>query len=183
MTNRELLEYNKNREICQICICVKENIEKVLDEWVNRLKVGPWTVITLTNKNVQRATMNGVPITEPFKYYCALAMYGNVQIEITQPVYGPFVGEGFLERTGGGLQHFKEKISDEVMGEKIKELNEAGLKTTFEGHIAADWFCNFESESSLGFSLEIGNFADIELPKDMYYIYPREDETERRTKQ
>lgn len=174
MTNAELLEYNKHREVCQICICVKDNIEKVLDEWVQRLKVGPWTVITLTDKNIDRVTMRGKPVTEPFMYYCALASYGNIQIEITQPVYGPFVGDSFLKRTGGGLQHFKEKISDDKMTDKITELENSGLERTFEGHIAADWFCNFDSEKYLGFSLELGNFADIQLPEDMYYLYPRE---------
>jgi hypothetical protein len=174
MTNKELLEYNKDRNICQICIATNRDIEKVLDEWVDKLKVGPWNVLTLSNETLGHAYMGGKEITEPFKCYCALAMYGNIQIEIVQPVYGDCFVDGFLERAGEGLQHFKEKIPDSDMDEKIKELEAAGFPKTFWGGLKEDRFCNFDSEGSLGFSLEIGNFADITLTDDMYYVYPRE---------
>lgn len=175
MTNKELLEYNKNREVCQICIATRRPIEEVLDEWIDKLKVGPWNVITISDETVTDAFHAGKKIEGKFKFYCALAMYGNIQIEIVQPVYGYFFAEDFLNRTGGGLQHFKEKIATEKMPEKIRELEAEGYVQTFAGGIKEDRFCNFDTESSLEFSLEIGNFADITLTDDMYYVYPREE--------
>ena len=164
MSNRELLEYNKKREVCQICIATRRPIEEVLDEWVDKLKVGPWNVITISDETVSDAYHGGKKIEGKFKFYCALAMYGY------------FFAEDFLQRTGGGLQHFKEKIATERMPEKIRELEAEGYKQTFAGGIKEDRFCNFDTESSLEFSLEIGNFADITLTEDMYYVYPREEE-------
>lgn len=175
MSNKELLEYNKNREICQICIATERNLEEVLDEWVDKLHVGPWTVLTVTDENVSSAFLGGKKLEGKFKYYCALAMYGNIQIEILKKEYGYFVADDFLKRTGGGLQHFKEKIADDKWKEKIEELEGMGFKQTFAGTLKEDRFCNWDTESSLGFSLEIGNFADITLSPDMYYIYPREE--------
>ncbi|GHV64013.1 hypothetical protein AGMMS49587_15530 [Spirochaetia bacterium] len=175
MTNAELLEYNKHREICQICIAVDRDILTVLDEWVDKLKVGPWTVMTMSNETVRDACLGGTPITEPFKYFCALAMYGNVQIEIVQNVYGPVPAQEFLARRGEGLQHFKEKISDTNMDARVMELEAVGFARTFSGGIKEDVFINFDTERSLGCALEIGNYADISVTKDMYFIYPRED--------
>lgn len=176
MTNQELIEYNKNRNVCQICIATNRNLEELLDEWVDKLKVGPWNVITISDETVTEAYVGGKKLEGKFKFYCALAMFGNIQIEIIKPEYGYFVAEDFIKRVGGtGLQHFKEKIDTEKMPEKVRELEAAGFAQTFAGGIKEDRFCNFDTESSLGFAFEIGNFADITLTDDMYYVYPREE--------
>lgn len=175
MTNAELIEYNKNRNVCQICIATRRNIEEVLDEWIEKLHIGPWTVLTMSDETVLDPRHNGVKVEGKFKFYCALAMYGNIQIEILQPVYGYFPAQAFLDRTGGGLQHFKERFStDEEMEAKVHELEAMGIQKTFSGGIQKDRFCNFDTEKTLGFALEYGNFADIELG-DMAYTYPREE--------
>lgn len=173
MSNEELLAHNKNREVCQICIATSRNIEDVLNEWVDKLKVGPWNVITISDETVVDAHYGDKMLMGKFKFYCALAMYGNIQIEIVQPVYGFSFVDDFLKHTQSGLQHFKEKIATDKMPEKIEELEAVGYRKTFWGGIKEDRFCNFDTEGSLGFSLEIGNFADIALTEDMYYIYPR----------
>lgn len=179
MTNKELLEYNKNRKVCQICIATRRNIEEVMDEWIDKLKVGPWTVLTMSDETVLNPRHGDEKVEGKFKFYCALAMYGNIQIEIIQPVYGYFPAEDFLNRTGGGLQHFKEQYSsDEEMDAKVKELEMMGFAKTFSGGLKEDRFCNFDTEASLGFSLELGNFANITLSDDMSYIYPREEENQ-----
>ena len=43
MTNKELEAYNKNRKIWQIC-AITDNLEATLQQWVDRLKIGPWKV-------------------------------------------------------------------------------------------------------------------------------------------
>lgn len=176
MTNTELIEYNKKRKVCQICIATRRNIEEVLDEWIDKLKVGPWTVLTMSDETVLNPCHGDKKVEGKFKFYCALAMYGNIQIEILQPVYGYFPAEDFLNRTGGGLQHFKEQFStDEEMQVAVKQMEAMGIRKTFNGGIKEDRFCNFDSESVFGFAIEYGNFANITLSDDMAYIYPRED--------
>lgn len=176
MTNRELLEYNKNRRICQICLATDRDLEEVLREWVDILKVGPWTVVEVSNETVTDPRWNGEPVTESFRYLCATAIYGNIQVEIVKPLDGVTMASGFVKRNGTGLQHFKEYISDEDMEARIGELLAAGLKRTNSGYFSTDYFCNFDSEAVLGFSLEIGNYAqDVTLPEGKYYIFPREE--------
>ena len=175
MTNQELREYNKNRRICQICVATTRDIEDILNEWVTKLKVGPWTVATLCNDTLAFGYWGDKEAVEPYKYICATAMYGDVQIEVVQPVYGKGMVDSFLARAGYGLQHFKEYVPDEKMDETVKYLESCGYAKTWWGGIKEDRFVNFDTESSLGFALEIGNFADIQLDEGTYYIYPRED--------
>lgn len=173
MNCAELTAYNKNRQICQICL-VTPDLKETLKEWVEILKVGPWKVITLSDENVVDAMLDGKKIEEPFKYYCAVSMFGNTQIEIVQPCYGFTIYGDILKKTGGGLHHFKEKISNDMFSEKIKEYAQSGIKTTFSGRFREDIFVNFDTQEKLRFTFELGNFADIVLPEEMYYNYPSE---------
>ena len=175
MNNQELLEYNKNRKVTQICIATDREIDEVLQEWVDKLKVGPWTVYELSNETIQEPMWDDEPVTEPFLYKCALATYGNIQVEIVQPISGFSGASPFVERVGTGFQHFKEQISDEDMQSKIEEFKAVGLRGTNSGHISADYFYNFDSESTLGVAFEVGNAApDIEFDEEKFYIFPRE---------
>lgn len=171
MNNDELLEFNKNRKICQICL-VTSDIKNTLKEWVEKLKVGPWKVITLSDETITDATLNGKKIEKPYKYYCAIAMFGNIQIEIIQPCYGITIYDEFLKKTGGGIHHFKENISDEKIPDMLNELDNVGVHPTFRGRINEDIFVNLDTKKYLGFTLELGNSADITLPEEICYTYP-----------
>jgi methylmalonyl-CoA/ethylmalonyl-CoA epimerase len=173
MNCKELLEYNSNRQICQICL-VTPNIEETLKDWVEILKVGPWKVITLSDETITDAMLDGKKIDKPFKYYCAVSMFGNIQVEIVQPCYGFTIYDEFLAKTGGGLHHFKEKISDAALGEILREYAQAGIKATFSGRFREDAFVNLDTQKKLYFTFELGNFADISLPEEIYYTYPSE---------
>ena len=173
MNCAELLEYNKNRQICQICL-VTPNLEETLREWIEILKVGPWKVIVLSDETIIDTKLDGKKIEEPFKYFCAISMFGKTQIEIVQPCYGFTIYNEFLAKTGGGLHHFKEKISDNKLDEKLKEYAQVGIKTTFSGSFREDLFVNLDTQEKLHFTFELGNFADITLPEEMYYTYPSE---------
>ena len=174
MTNTELLEYNKDRVISQICLVTKRDIETVLDEWIDKLKIGPWTVITITEKEVNNITWHGKPLNEPFKIHCAVAMCGNIEIEIVQPVYGPNRAAEFVAAKGDGLFHFKEKVSRHKMKEIYNELTAKGIIPSLCIDFFEDSAYNFITEDSIGFDIEIGNGAEITLPEGIYYTYPRE---------
>ena len=173
MNCAELLDYNKNRQICQICL-VTSNLEQTLKEWVEVLKVGPWKIITLSNETITDAKLDGKKIKKPFKYYCAISMFGNIQIEIIQPCYGPSIYKNFLKKTNGGLHHFKEKISDDMLNKKLVEYKKVGIKPIFSGRFREDIFINLDTQEKLNFTFELGNFANITLTEDMYYTYPSE---------
>ena len=171
MTHEELIEYNKNRKICQLCLVVKD-IEYTLKEMVEKLKIGPWMVITVSDETTDGASLNGVELKEPFKFLCALAMCGNLQIEVIQPCYGVALYQDFLDKHGDGLHHFKEEITDSEIENKLAEYALVGITPTFRGFIKHDKFVNLSTVDIFGCTYEIGNNADMTLPEDMYYMYP-----------
>ena len=85
MDYKQLAEFNRGRRICQICLVTGREINDVLKEWVEKLQIGPWKVICFTNEVVRNGVMEGGPIDHPFKYYCAVTMVGDIQIEILLP--------------------------------------------------------------------------------------------------
>lgn len=185
MTNRELFEYNQNRKVVQICIATMQEIDDVLKYWVEVMKVGPWRVSTLSDETIQNPAFDGEPMTEPFRYKCAGAQYGNVQIEIVQPLGGKTMADKFLKRVGYGIHHFKEKIADEEFEAFQERMSALGIHQSSAGNIGADKFCVFDTDDLLGFSLEIGNAANFGVYPDPAnlskyppgtYIYPREDQ-------
>ncbi len=162
------------RFVCQVCLASERNIEDVLHEWVDKLQVGPWTVLTLNNDNVQNPIMNGQPVTHPFSYKCATALYGNIQIEIVQPEYGVPALQQFVEQKGAGLQHFKECIPDAQQPAYLQHMAQQGVGVAYSGRVLKDTYVNFDTVPTLGLTLEIGNYADNPLPEGSYYTYPRE---------
>ena len=173
MTNAELLEHNKKRRIFQIGFVVSD-IEKSMQNWVDVLDVGPWTVIELNDKNCRNCIENGEPSTEPFKFIVAVAMFGEVQIELMQPFYGVQIYKDFLEKHGDGLQHFKEFIPDDKIEGKVKEYAEKDLGVIRQGYFLEDIHIYLDTLKDFGFHLELGNCPDLEMSDDMFYIYPRE---------
>jgi hypothetical protein len=60
----------------------------------------------------------------------------------------------------------------DIMAKKGIGVAQTGL---FGG---VDIHCVFDSEKALGFIYEVGNNPEFDLPKDLYYIYPREEDQE-----
>ena len=52
MNNEDLRDLNKKRKIYQIA-WVTRNLEKSMKAWVENLKIGPWTVLTFTDKSLK----------------------------------------------------------------------------------------------------------------------------------
>ena len=117
MTNKELEAYNKNRKIWQIC-AITDNLEATLQQWVDRLKIGPWKVRSFNNENMdwmylEHGKRGGKKVEEPWEMRIAITMVGDFEIEVIQPVKGPTIYQDWLDRHGPGLHHIKEKIADE----------------------------------------------------------------------
>lgn len=174
MTNKELAEINKNRKICQIAFVCKD-IEATMKKWVDILNVGPWLVLTFDNSTLDDFKVDGKLVTEPYKFIVALAKVGDMQIELLQQVYGPMAYERYINAKGEGLHHIKEQMSTEDIDKTIQAMDQKDIKVAQMGLFGGlDIHCVFDSEKALDFIYEVGNNPDFDLPKDMYYIYPRE---------
>ena len=146
----------------------------VLQNWIHILGIGPWTLLTLHNGNVSHPIVGGKPAEHPFRYQCATAMYGDIQIEIVQPAFGVPPLDKFIEKSGEGLQHFKEKVLDADQPAFIARMAQKGVGVAYAGGVLRDTFVNFDTKESLGFTLEIGNYADNPLPEGTFELVPME---------
>jgi methylmalonyl-CoA/ethylmalonyl-CoA epimerase len=173
MTNDELRELNKKRKIHQIA-WVTRDLEKSMKAWVDNLKVGPWTVLTFTEKTLKYLDVDGKRVTEPFKFLIGISWIGEIQVELIQPVYGPMIYEAFIQKHGEGLHHFKERISQDDIDEVLNEYQERGIEVTQTGQFKEDFHYYLNTEPKLDFVLELGNCPLLNLAKDEFPTYPPE---------
>ena len=173
MTNAELAEYNKKRKINQICY-VTDNYKEMIERWYEDLKVGPWMIFAHSDEVTKDVILDGKPVTEPFKFYCAIANIGDMQIEVIQPVFGPSAYQKFLDEKGPGIHHIKEHVRDEILNEMLDDIKAKGYPIYFQGRFMTDLFYYLDSEEKLGAVYEIGNCPPLELDPDIVSYYPSE---------
>jgi len=173
MTNDELRAHNKTRKLYQIAFVTKD-LEKAMQSWIDNLKIGPWTVLTFTEKSVKNLKVDAKPVAEPFKFLIAISWIGEMQLEIIQPVYGPTIYNDFLERRGEGLHHIKEQVHDDQIQHVLAEYREKGIGIMQTGQFDIDVHYYLHTEPKLDFIYELGNCPMLDLPPDMIEIYPPE---------
>ncbi|WP_210239650.1 VOC family protein [Mesorhizobium sp. B3-1-6] len=175
MTNEELAKQNAKRRIFQIGF-VTRDLEKSMQAWIDNLAVGPWLVLTFTEKTMKNLLVNGKPIGEPFKFLIAATTMGDTQIELIQPVYGPTHLAEFLEEKGAGFHHIKEFVPDDRIPGILKALQTKGIGILQTGEFGPDVHYHLDTEAKLEFIYEIGNCASVDLPSEMVSTYPPEVE-------
>ena len=173
MTNEELRQLNKARKIYQIAF-VTRDLEKSMQAWIDNLGIGPWNVLTFTEKSVKNLKVGGKLVTEPFKFLIGISWIGDMQLEIIQPVYGPTIYEDFLKRKGEGLHHIKEQIGDDKLGTVVADYQKKGIGVTQTGQFETDFHFYLDTEPKTDFIYELGNCPMLELRPDQFHVYPRE---------
>ena len=81
----------------------------------------------------------------------------------------------FLRAAGDNLQHFKLFVPDAETDGFLRRMASFGIPITYAGHFFNDYYCNFGTRETLGFDLEIGNAADVDVPEKYVYEYPPQD--------
>jgi methylmalonyl-CoA/ethylmalonyl-CoA epimerase len=173
MTNEELRKFNQKRKIYQIA-WVTRNLEKSMQAWVDNLKIGPWTVLTFTDKSLVYLKVNDQPVTEPFKFLIGISWLGDMQLELIEPVYGPTIYEAFIREHGEGLHHIKERIDEGSTEAVLQEYREKGIGVTQTGQFTTDFHYYLDTEPKLNFILELGNCPILDLSPEQFWTFPRE---------
>ncbi|MBV9274200.1 MAG: VOC family protein [Verrucomicrobia bacterium] len=171
MTNNELREFNKKRRIHQIA-WVTRDLEKSMKAWVENLKVGPWTVLTFTEKTLKYLDVDGKRVTEPFKFLIGISWIGDIQVELIEPVYGPMIYDAFIRQHGEGLHHIKEYVSQDEIDRVLQEYQEKGIEVTQTGQFKEDFHYYLNTEPKLDFVLELGNCPILQLSEPECPTYP-----------
>ena len=175
MTYQELLEHNKKRTVKQLAF-LTDDIDKAVRLWVDKLKVGPWTIYKFSSETMKDFHVNGELVTEPFEFEVALSDIGDTNIELMMPVKGPNIYGKFLATKGTGLHHFKEHITDENMEGYIAELKEKGMDVIQSGWCGPDFHAYIDTEPVMGFNYELGNCPEtIDIPEEYIRYYPEKD--------
>jgi methylmalonyl-CoA/ethylmalonyl-CoA epimerase len=173
MNNDELRALNQKRKIYQIA-WVTRDLEKSMKAWVEKLKIGPWTVLTFTDQSLKYLKVDDKTVTEPFKFLIGISWIGDMQLELIEPVYGPTIYEAFMQKHGEGLHHIKERIADDAMEGVVKEYRDNGIGVTQTGQFETDFHYYLNTEPKLDFIYELGNCPKLELTPDKYWTYPKE---------
>lgn len=168
----ELMELNKHRRFYQIAFLV-EDLEGTMKKWVEQLRIGPWLIIEMNEMNCTRVIERGKPSTAPFRFFCATAMVGEIQIELIKPVFGVEAYERWLKKHGPGPHHIKEMVPDDRIDRVAEEFAERGMPITRAGHFFEDDHRYPETMEQLGFQYELGNCVPVtSLTEEMIRWYP-----------
>jgi len=173
MNNEELRNFNRKRKIYQIA-WVTRDLEKSMRAWVENLGIGPWTVLTFTDKSLKYLKVDEKQVSEPFKFLIAISWVGDMQLEIIEPVYGPTIYEAFIEKHGEGLHHVKEQIEDASIDGVLQEYRDKGIGVLQTGQFDIDVHYYLNTEPKLDFIYELGNCPKLDLPSDQFWTYPPE---------
>lgn len=161
MNNADLKSYNSKRKIVQLGF-VTNDYKKTIAYLYERLLIGPWVIMEHKSGVTKVKELHGKPVNEPFRFYCASAMLGDMEFEVIQPDYGPNPYSEFLETRGPGIHHIKEKIDDDIFKERCDTLLSKGTKVAFNGEFFEDLFVYLDTMDEIGSMYELGNCPLIE---------------------
>ena len=176
MTAEQLREYNKDRVWGQIGF-VTRDAEKMARLWTEKLAIGPWRFVTLSDESCHDAKVlidGELKDMEHFKFICAICNSGNMQFELIEPVYGPTIYGKFLEEHGEGLHHFKQKIRTEDWEKVVAEGKARGCNISMAGAYGNNGWAYFDSDEAC--ILELGDMGVNETfpaGSDVHY-FPEE---------
>ena len=161
MNNADLKSYNSKRKIVQLGF-VTNDYKKTIAYLYERLLIGPWVIMEHKSGVTKIKELHGKPVNEPFRFYCASAMLGDMEFEVIQPDYGPNPYSEFLETRGPGIHHIKEKIDDDIFKERCDTLLSKGTKVAFNGEFFEDLFVYLDTMDEISSMYELGNCPLIE---------------------
>ena len=131
--------------IRQIGIVVKD-LQKAVDNYWEKLGIGPWMTIRIEPPLLREVTLRGKPVEASMM--AAIAQSGSIQIELIQPLEGPSIWKEFLEERGGGLHHVQSL--DQDPNAALAAFKEMGVDVLMSGWIGDKIFYYMDTEQLLG---------------------------------
>ena len=143
----------------QVAMVVRD-LEAAVRAYWERFGIGPWRILDFGPGTVRELTYRGKP--QAYAMRIALAMQGDLQLELIESVQGPNIYEDFLRDHGEGMHHFGIWIPDIRAGIAEMEARgytmiQSGLGTGADGE---GGYAYFETEGQIATTIEL-----IELPK------------------
>ena len=155
----------------QVALVVYD-IDAAIDEYSNRLGIGPWWVKVYAPPEMTNMRLRGVETSYSMKL--ALAWTGSMMWELVQPLEGPSIYKEFLERHGEGLHHVLVDHEEDSFEEAIRAFGRRGFPPLMEGQMGQARFAYFESEGALKTTVEIVHReSGFQRPEPDYWCPPK----------
>ncbi len=146
----------------QIGIVVRD-LEATMRKYVDEYGIGPWQIFEFNPGNAQDLREYGKPVKRSWRL--AVAMVGQLQWELIEPLDKESVYARFLAEKGGGVHHIAVAAQDfdKMVATEAKRGNELVLSGEFEGVKVA----YLDTDRDLGVTLEIfSGTPDLETKPD-----------------
>jgi methylmalonyl-CoA/ethylmalonyl-CoA epimerase len=143
-------------KVVQLAMVVK-NCEATARRYWEDLGVGPWRFYTLDPSNTYHMTLRGEPVTHAFR--AAIAMIGDVELELIEPLEGASLYVEHLSAHGEGLHHIALDVED---FERAKShLRQRGYTELQSGRpFGVCTYTYFNTQKELACIVELGTKLD-----------------------
>lgn len=153
----------------QVGIVVRE-LERAMRTYVDDFGIGPWEVFEMNPSTVDELFKDDEPSDHAMRV--ALAMVGNVQWELIEPVSGDNIYSEWLEQHGEGLHHLGLAVKN--YDEAVERLRSRGHTLLQGGVFNGARYAYPSTQKDLRFITEIFDFPDdFSLTPDS--VYPPQD--------
>jgi catechol 2,3-dioxygenase-like lactoylglutathione lyase family enzyme len=164
----------EGKEIKQIGIVV-EDAEKAARIYWDLFGLGPWMFVDFKPPNISDVKLHNINMIDgaDFHVRAALADFGNMQIELLEPVKGPSTYMEFLKTYGQGVHHVSFGESKDH-NELVSAMQNQGFEIEMTGVLGnALRFTYMETQKDLGTIFEvIHTDPEIEITLLPYGTYP-----------
>ena len=93
----------------QVAFVVRD-LDAAVRHWADELGIGPWRVWTMEPPHLHDMVYRGESV--PFRFRHALAMSGELQFELIEPLAGPSIFADQLAARGEGANHLGRIVDD-----------------------------------------------------------------------
>jgi catechol 2,3-dioxygenase-like lactoylglutathione lyase family enzyme len=153
----------------QVALVVRD-IDKALEEYTNRMGIGPWWVRLYAPPKLTDMRIRGKEI--PYSMKLAIAWTGSTMWELIQPVDGPSIYKEFLDTHGEGLHHLQVRHEGMDFDTAIASFTKRGCPPLMEGRMGESRFAYLQTEGPLKTVLEIVKRPLEYVRPDPDYWYP-----------
>ena len=158
-----------NNGIAQIAMVV-EDLDATVEQYQKLFGIGGWTFYTYGKPLVKEMSYHGQPSEHSFRV--ALSYFGDMRIELIQPLEGESIYKDFIAEHGYGLQHLGVMVED--METALEQARAAGLEMIQDGSgfgLDGDGhYAYLDTQKTLGVTIEL-----IERPQRRHQpekVYP-----------
>jgi methylmalonyl-CoA/ethylmalonyl-CoA epimerase len=141
------------KKILQVGLVVKDS-EAMARRYWEELGIGPWRFYTLDPSNTPNMTFQGRPVKHAFR--AALATFGDVTLELIEPLAGSSAYAEHLAKHGEGLHHLELAVED-YQGAK-DHLKDQGYREIQSGRpFDVSEYSYFDTDRALACILELSS--------------------------